>query len=232
MINNSDKNTEIMKGNINMKRIISLLLTAIIVLSVFSVFSVSAADSVLSISGADKYEKTYGDKAFSLNLTSNTEKTDANLTYSSADNSVAAVDKSGKVSVKGCGQTTITAKTSLFDPQGFLEGNAYTTATKAITVKVKPGQVKFKVKKSYDKKQKRKVVNLMLTKQKNCDKYIIHISSNKKFKKNNRGENTYSGKISKITLKPPKGKKFYARVRAYKKGVGYGDWSKPTPYKV
>lgn len=210
-----------------MKRIISLLLTAMIVLSVFSVFSVSAADSVLSISGADKYEKTYGDKAFSLNLTSNTEKTDANLTYSSADNSVAAVDKSGKVSVKGCGQTTITAKTSLFDPQGFLEGNAYTTATKAIIVKVKPRKADFSIKKSSKKVSKKTFKKFVLKKQPNCS-YIAQIGYKKNGKIKVLKEKSYKKNTSSFDIGVPKGYKFYVRVKACVKISGKtvkGAWS-------
>jgi hypothetical protein len=151
------------------------------------------------------------------------------FTYKSKNNKVVKVNKAGKITVKGYGKTSISVKVSI-------QGDSKVVAEETISVKVKPLKVKFKVTKVYDRKLGKKVIKLVIKKPKNKSyKYNIQISSNRKFKKNNRGEKTYSAKSLKkdkfrITLNPPKGKNFFAKIRAYKKV--YGDWSNPQKYKL
>ena len=80
-----------------------------------------------SISYATKtITKTYGDAAFTNALT---KVGDGTVTYSSSATGVAAVDGTGKVTIKGAGTTTITATVA--------DGTSYTYATKTATYTLK-----------------------------------------------------------------------------------------------
>ena len=76
--------------------------------------------------------KTYSSKAFELGA-----KTDGNgkLTYKSSNKKVATVSSNGKITIKGCGEVTITINAS--------ETKESKSAQKKITLTVKPKQQKI-----------------------------------------------------------------------------------------
>ncbi len=129
--------------------------------------SAGNTDNNSSLITAKNITKTYGCKAFSLGAKS---KSGGKLTYSVADKKVAAVDKKGKVTVKGYGQTKITI----------------TSAAKGKYPKAK--------KRSLDSKTvKTRIASVKSTKSKNmvvkwkkdtkATGYVIQYSTDKKFKK-------------------------------------------------
>ena len=152
---------------------------------------------------AKSIKKSYGAKAFSI-----AAKTDGDgkLTYSSGNKKVATVSASGKVIIKGCGKTTITIKVA--------ETAAYKSAEKKITLTVVPKKQKV----SYAKSTKAKTITVKWRKDSKATGYILQYSRDKKFKKNVKSitiskNKTTSKKITKLTA----GKKYYVRVCSYKK---------------
>lgn len=148
----------------------------------------------------------------------------AKLSYKSSNNKVAQVSSEGVVTVKGVGKATITITAASTD--------AYDSATKKITVTVKPkGTSVSKLQKS------RKAFTVKWKKQTTqTTGYQIQYSTNSKFKKGKKTvtikkNKTTSKKIGKLKAK----KKYYVRVRTYKT-VGkikyYSSWSKAKSVKV
>lgn len=84
------------------------------------------ASAATITTGENAYNKTVNDSAFSLDASTNS---DGALTYSSSNTSIATVDSSGKVTLKGiAGTTTITIKVAAT--------SNYAAATKTVTVTV------------------------------------------------------------------------------------------------
>lgn len=75
------------------------------------------------ITGNTSYKKTVGAKAFKLNTKAKTA-----LTYTSSNKKVAAVDKNGKVTIKGAGKAVITVKAAAT--------SEYKAATQKVTIQV------------------------------------------------------------------------------------------------
>lgn len=156
-----------------------------------------------------KYTKTIGNKAFSLGAKSKTSKT-----YKSSNTKVVTVSSAGKVTIKGTGKATITvtAKSS----------STYNSATKKVTVTVKPKQVTglklTKAKKSFTAKW---------SKATGASGYQVAYTTDKNFKKNIKTTTTTSLKktVKSLTAK----KTYYVKVRAYKKASDgtkvYGSYS-------
>jgi len=151
------------------------------------------------------YEVAYGTKPFKINASSQ-----AKMTFTSSKTKIAAVDKNtGKVTIKDTGVATITIKA----------GNA----TKKVTVKVNPKKQSIKAVKTV----KGKKLTIKWPKDKRASGYQVQISTDKKFKKNLK-----SKKLSKTAYtftKLKTGKKYYVRVRSYKKSgkdTLNGTWSK------
>ncbi len=154
--------------------------------------------------------KVDGDKAFNLNA-----KAKGSLSYKSADTKVVKVDKNGKVTLVGCGKTTIT----------ITAGNSnYKTVTQKVTITVSPKKetvTKFK-------SSKAKTATVTWKKDAKASGYEIQYSTNKSFKGAKpvtiSSNKTTSKNLTKLTGK----KKYYVRVRAYKtvgKTKVYGAWS-------
>ena len=150
--------------------------------------------------------KTYGAKAFSVGA-----KTSGNgkLTYTSGDKKIATVSESGKVTIKGCGKTTITIKAA--------ETKEYKAVEKKITLTVKPQKQKI----SSLKEVKAETITVKWKKDTKASGYILQYSTDKNFKKNVKSKTisnnkTTSAKIAKLTA----GKKYYVRVCSYKKVSG------------
>ena len=164
---------------------------------------------------AENITKTYGDKAFSIKAKTSG---DGNLSYTSGNKKIVTISSKGKISIKGCGKTTITIKAS--------ETKEYKSAEKKITITVKPKKQQL----SSAKSKQPKTITVSWKKDKNATGYILQYSTDKHFKKNVKtvtisNNKTTSKKIEK--LKPRK--KYYVRVCSYKKssnGKVCGDYSK------
>ncbi len=155
---------------------------------------------------AKNITKTYGCKAFSIGAKS---KSGGKLTYSVADKKVAVVDKKGKVTVKGYGQTKITITLAA--------KGKYPKAKKTITLTVKPVKTKIATVKSTKSKN-------MVVKWKKDTKatgYVIQYSTDKKFKKGVKTVTITKNKTTSKTIGKLKGgKNYYVRVCTYKKSNG------------
>ncbi len=151
------------------------------------------------------YEVTYGTKPFKISASS-TDK----MTFTSSNPKIAAVDKiTGKVTVKNTGIAIITINA----------GNAI----QKVTVKVKPKKPSVKSTKTV----KGKKLTVKWSKDKTASGYQVQISTDKKFKKNVKAKKL--AKTSYTFKKLKKGKKYYVRLRSYKKSgkeTLYGTWSK------
>ena len=155
---------------------------------------------------AKNITKTYGCKAFSLGAKC---KSGGKLTYSVADKKVATVDKKGKVTVKGYGQTKITITSAA--------KGKYPKAKKTITLTVKP--VKTRIASVKSTKSKNMVVKWK--KDTKATGYVIQYSTDKKFKKGVKTVTITKNKTTSKTIGKLKGgKNYYVRVCTYKKSNG------------
>lgn len=87
----------------------------------------------LELTGTETYEKVFGDSAFTLDVALKDTAFESKLSalrYVSADPEVAAVDETGKVTITGCGETTITVTS-------YTEERAYTSDEYVVIIKVK-----------------------------------------------------------------------------------------------
>ncbi len=175
-------------------------------------------NKITGVSSAIK--KVYGNKPFTLKA-----KGQGAITYTSSNTKVVTVGQtSGKVSIKGCGKAVITIHAA---------GNSsYLPAAKKVTVTVAPKKVTLSSVKSTVKK----TITVKWKRDKKADGYQIQYAAGRKFKgaktvdiKKNRTTST------KIKKKLKSGKKYYVRVRAYKKNGKskiYGSYSKIKSVKV
>ena len=92
----------------------------------------------LELTGTEAYEKVFGDSAFTLDVALKDAALESKLSalrYVSADPEVAAVDETGKVTITGCGETTITVTS-------YTEERAYTSDEYVVIIKVKAPHTK------------------------------------------------------------------------------------------
>lgn len=185
--------------------------------------TVSKADEVnpQSIQCESSYTKAYGDNVFALNAKA---EGNAALSYVSSDTTVAAVDSTGKVSVKGIGTATITIKAAATD--------RYERALATVTVTVNPKKETIS-KVTSPKKGQAKVT---WKKDAKATGYVVVYTDDKSFTKNvsmvTVKKNTKSSQtIKKLTSK----KKLYVKVCSYKSVNGrkmYGKYSAAKSVKV
>lgn len=155
---------------------------------------------------AQNITKTYGAKSFSIGAQTDGDGT---LTYTSADKKVVTVSNAGKITIKGCGKTTITIKAA-----GTEE---YRAAEKKITITIKPKKQKV----SSLKSTKAKTITVKWEKDTKATGYILQYATDKNFKKNVKNITISSNKTtSKEISKLKAGKKYYVRVCSYKKSSG------------
>ncbi len=164
-----------------------------------------------------QYTKTYGDKAFKLEIKA-PEK--ASLSFKSDNKNVVTVDRTGKVAIKGCGKATITVS--------MRATSKYSAAKKTVTVTVKPKKSKFASVSSKKKGQ----VTLKWKKDSKASGYEISYTINGKSKKIDIKKNSTTS----ATIKKLKSKKTCSiKIRAYKIVKGkkiYGDYSAAKKIKV
>lgn len=142
------------------------------------------------------------------------------VTWTSANRKVAKVDAKGKVTAVAQGKTTVTATT--------LDGNKKASCT----VYVGPKKVGIKKAKS----TKRGTITATWKRNSKASGYQVVAATNKAFSKNKKTVTVKKNKITKATVKKlKKGKKYYVKVRAYKKMDGkkiYGAYSNVKKVKV
>lgn len=157
------------------------------------------------------YQKAYGDKAFSLNVTKSAG--DGKLTFTSSNTKIAKVSAKGTVTIVGTGICTIQAAVT--------ETEHYQGTKQQITIKVSPKKGVLSSVKSKKKK------NLLVKWKKDgmVTGYELSYSTNAKFKKDVKTIKIKKAKTVSTTLKKlKKGKKYYIRLRGYKTVT----WSKKS----
>lgn len=158
---------------------------------------------------SSSYKKAYN-SSFTLK-----PKAKGKITYKSSNTKVATVNSKGKVKIKGTGKVTITITAK--------ETSAYKKQTKKVTIYAVPGKRDIKKLSSGKKK-----LTVQWKKDNRSDGYQVQYATDKKFKK---AKSIVIGKkqTTKQTIKKLKtGKKYYVRIRSYKKINGkkyYGTWS-------
>ncbi|WP_423230165.1 fibronectin type III domain-containing protein [Eubacterium oxidoreducens] len=170
-------------------------------------FSIVANGGKLTqtITGVESsYTKTYSSKTFSLPAKATNEN--ASLSYESSNTKVVQVSSKGVVKMTGYGKATITITAAKTDN--------YKSATKKVTIVVKPKQASLK--KVVNKKSKS--ITVKWKKDSLASGYQIQIATNKKFTKNVKYyQITKASKTSKTISGLKKGKTYYIRILAYNK---------------
>ncbi|MBS7008419.1 hypothetical protein [Anaerostipes sp.] len=185
---------------------------------------------------ADVFNKKYEDKSFSLNAKTTG---DGRLSYSSSNTKTAAVDSSGKVTIKNSGTVLLKIQAA--------ETSKYKSASKTVKLIIQPKKaVQTKPKKKVVKKPKKavllkltspkkKILKITWKKDKEVKGYQIYVAKNKKFSKSKKyfvkSYKTTSKKVTKLSRK----KYYYVKIRSYKldgnKKV-YGSFSKVKRIKI
>ena len=151
------------------------------------------------------YKVAYGTKPFKINAASKSK-----LTFTSSKPKIVSVDKdTGKVTIKNTGVAIITIKAGKDSVK--------------VTVKVSP---KKQAVKSVNV-SKGKKLTVKWAKDKTASGYQVQVSIDKKFKKGVKSKNL--SKTSYTFTKLKAGKKYYVRMRSYKKSgkeTLYSTWSK------
>ncbi len=151
------------------------------------------------------YKVAYGAKPFKINATSKSK-----MTFTSSKPKIAAVNKNtGKVTIKNTGVATITIKAG--------------KVSKKVTIKVSPRKPSVKSANT----SKGKKLTVKWAKDKMASGYQVQISTDKKFKKNVKSKSLLKTAYTFTKLKT--GKKYYVRIRSYKKSgkeTLYSAWSK------
>ena len=145
-----------------------------------------------------KIQKKEGAKAFTLKAKAQTA-----MTFSSSDSTVAKVDSNtGKVTITGAGKVVITITAS---------GAGYQTATKKVTIFVKPAKQKIKSLKG------KKDITVTFKKNKKATGYQIVYSTSKGFKSAKKIKVAGSKNTKKGIKGVKAGKTYYVKVRSFVK---------------
>lgn len=178
--------------------------------------------SAQTISVTSTYNKTYGDKAFSLKA--KLVKGNGTLSYSSSNNKIAKVDaKTGMVTIKNTGIAKITITAT--------ETETYKKQTKTVTIKIAPKKTSLSTVKS--KSAKKAVLTWKTVK--NASGYRIQYATNSKFKSARTVTVSKSTIKTKTISKLKRKKTYYFRIQPYKKSGStkiYGAYSKAKHVKI
>ncbi len=174
------------------------------------------------ISVTSTFNKTYGDKPFSLNA--KLVQGNGTLSYHSGSPSVAAVNsKTGKITIKNTGIAKITITAS--------ETSSFKAQKKTVTIKIAPKGISLSSVKS---KSAKKAV-LKWKGASRADGYRIQYATNAKFK-SARSITVPKAKTRTKTISKLKRKKlYYFRIQPYKKSGKtfiYGKYSKAKKVKI
>ena len=163
---------------------------------------------------ANNFIKSYGDFEFYLGAKATG---DGKLVYKSENAEVVTVTNDGKVSIKGIGTAEIiitVAATANFE-----------TVSKMVTVTVNPKKTILYASKPI----KKKVLSITWMKNKTASGYQIYYSTSGDFRKNTKSITIRKGKITNLKITGLKSKKkYYVKIRAYKKVKGktyFSEWS-------
>ena len=177
--------------------------------------NITAPKASQSISASD-VTKTYGASPFQLKAS--LKKGDGTLSYKSSNVSVAKISSSGKVTIKGAGQTTIIIKAS--------ETSTYNAVTKKIKLIVRPSRPKIsKITNTQSGK-----IQLRWTKSGGAKGYELQFASDRNFSKIVKTVKISNPKTVKKTVQCTAGK-YYIRIRGYA-GKAKSNWSKIKTIKV
>ena len=145
------------------------------------------------------------------------------ISYKSSNNKVAVIDKKGKITPKGYGQTTI----SIYA----YETDQYTAAWKNITISVVPRKMILKKVKS----PKKRCVKATWKKDSSATGYEMFICKKKNFKSETLKRVYKKNQTSKYEIGYSNKKTYYFKIRAYKmvgKKKLYGPWSATKSVKI
>lgn len=187
--------------------------------TVTSKFAITKESQTIKVT--KNYQKPYGSKAFTVSV--KRTKGDGALSYQSSNTKVATVSASGKVTIKGIGWAIITVTSNA--TANFNAANA------TITITVTPKKATI----SYLKSTSKKKLTVKWKKDTKASGYQVQYSINSKFKSAKTVTIKKNKTTAQTTKKLKSGKKYYVRVRAYKKfgkSKIYGSWSKARSYKV
>lgn len=179
------------------------------------------AKSAQTISVKSVFNKTYGNKAFSLNA--KLTKGNGTLSYSSNNSSIAKVSSKGVVTIKNTGIAKITITAS--------ETATYKKQTKIVTIKIAPKKTSLSSVKS--KSAKKAVLTWKTVK--NASGYRIQYATNSKFKSARTVTVSKSKTKTKTIGKLKRKKTYYFRIQPYKKSGNtkiYGAYSKAKRVKI
>ncbi len=183
--------------------------------------TVPVAKTAQTLKLTKSYSKAYGNKPFRLNA--RLSKGNGKLSYVSSDKKIAAVSKSGTVTIKGTGVAAITVTAA--------ETAQYKKTSAKVLVKVSPAQMGIKSAKALAGRK----IKVSWKRDAKATGYEILYSTDKKFKnkKMTKSAMVKNNKATSTTLKKlTKGKKYYVKIRAYKNAKIngkaqklYGPWS-------
>lgn len=171
------------------------------------------------ISGPASFRKTVNAKRFSLKAAAK-----GMLSYRSSNAKVASVNSSGMVTVKKVGKAAITITAG--------RTGRYRSASKKVTVTVIPRGTKIKTVKALKGKKKARVT---WKRNRTVTGYQIQYSRYPSMKKAKRLTIRKNKTVKKTVARLKKGKRYYFRVRTYKKSGGtkyYSNWSGKKSVKV
>ena len=144
-----------------------------------------------------KYTISYGGKGSQLAASAKT-----NLTYKSKNTAIAAISKSGWITPKAPGVTTITITAASSD--------TYASAAANVTVIVKPGKVTIK-----NISAKKKSFTVKWTKAGKTKGYIIRYSTKKDMSNSKKVRITGQKTVKKTVSKLKRKKTYYVQVQSY-----------------
>ena len=143
--------------------------------------------------------------------------------YQSSNSNIASISSSGKVNPKKIGKTTITISVPA--------SGIFRSASKKIALTVTPKTGKIRSAKNI----KSRKLKVKWSRDRKASGYQIKLAKNKRFKKAKTYWARKNSTTSRTLAKLKKGKRYYIKIRAYKKSGGkkiYGSYSKVKQIKI
>lgn len=143
--------------------------------------------------------------------------------YQSSNSNIASISSSGKVNPKKIGETTITISVPA--------SGIFRSASKKIALTVTPKTGKIRSAKNI----KSRKLKVKWSRDRKASGYQIKLAKNKRFKKAKTYWARKNSTTSRTLAKFKKGKRYYIKIRAYKKSGGkkiYGSYSKVKQIKI